>query len=272
MTELTNFKSNKLNFINQYNSNDTKAESSLDLSHINYKEITITKQHKKCQNRIRTPPRMHTARNKSKQNPKVSGRSKSSLKSNVKKLTKKLGLIKSFKIVRPKSPLKKSTNILNKKEKKEQANNQLNKKRSKSLIVRFSDLYSSFNKIIKEFPITAIVYGIPKNQKIDEIIKRIDAHIDNRTFIRFKYNKKNGNLYIKFRNIFYFRFYCCYFKGKQYFNGTPSIKMIKIEEKNGMWEINPKFEEEKEMANFNGHQDNFFYKNYIYEFVKKNNT
>ena len=273
MSELKNSESIKLNYINQYNSNDTNIESSLDSSQIDLKETTSQKLHKNYKYRIRTPPCIHNVKNKSKQNPKSSGRSKSSLKSKVKKLTKKLGLIKSPKVVRPKSALKKAKKMLNKAEKKEQAKEQLNKKRSKSVLVRFSDSYSAFNKIILEFiPVTVLVFGVPKNQKIDEIIERIDAHIDNRTFIRFKYNKKNGYLYIKFRNNFYYKFYCYYFKGKHYFKGTPSIKMIKIEEENGMWDINPKFEEEKDMTNFNGHQDNFLYKYYKFKFFRKNNT
>lgn len=260
MNEIKNNISFNLNYINQYNSNETKTESSLDLSQNDLKGLTKKKLNKSNKNRNRTPPCMHYFKNKSKHNPNSLVRPKSSLKSNIKKLKKKFSLIKSNKTLRPKSCSKQSKKIFNKTEKKENVINGTKKYRAKSLLVRFSDLYSSFNKIILEFiPVTAKVYSIPKKQKIDNIIEKIDAHIDNRTFIRFKYNKKNGNLFIKFRNIFYFKFYCFYFKGKHYLKNTPLIEMIKIEEENGMWEINPKIEEEKKMTNFSGLQDNFFY-------------
>lgn len=272
MTELKYNISIKINYINQYNSNDTKTESSLNLSQIDLKDISSKKLKKIYKNRIRTPPCMHNLNKKSKRNPNSSGRSKSSLNSNVKKLKKKLNLIKSIKTQRPKSCLKEAKKRFNQNEKQEKTN-ELKKNRSKSLLVRFTGLYSSFNKILLEFiPVTVKVLNIPKNQKIDEIIEKIDAHIDNRTFLRFKYNKKNGDLFIKFRNNFYFKFYCYYFKEKHYFRHTPSIKMNKIEEKKGMWVINPKIEEEKKMTNFNGHQETFFYNYYKYKLFKDFNT
>ena len=272
MTELKNSISFKLNDISQYYSNDSKTETSLNSSQIDLKEITSKKLNKSYKNRNRTPTCKHYFENKSKKNPYSSNRSKSSLKSNLRKLKKKFCVIKSNLALRSKS-CKEAKKIFNRTGKKGKPITASKKNRSKSLLVRFSGLYSSFNKIMLEFlPVTAKVFNIPKNQKIDEIIEKIDAHIDNRTFIRFKYNKKNGDLFIKFRNIFYFKFYCYYFKGKHYFKASPIIKMIKFEEENGMWDINPKNEEAKKMTNFAGHQNHFFYDLYKHKILRKINS
>ena len=273
MNEKKNNNSSNLNYNKQYNSNDSKTESTLNLSQIDLKKITTKKLNKIYKNRIRTPCRKYFFKNKSEQNLILFDRSKSSLKSNLKKIKTKFSLIKLIKCHRPKSCSKGSKINFNIREKKEKPNNELKKIRSKSLLVRFSGLYSSFNNIILEYlPVTAKVLNIPKNQKIDKIIEKMDAHIDNRTFIRFKYNKKNGNLFIKFRNIFYFKFYCYYFKGKHYFKASPIIKMIKFEEENGMWDINPKNEEAKKMTNFAGHQNHFFYDLYKHKILRKINS
>ena len=138
------------------------------------------------------------------------------------------------------------------------------RKRSKSFKTGFSGLY--FNNIFLEIlPLTAIIFHIPKNQKINLIFDKLCARIDNREFIRFKYNKKNGVVYIKFRNIFYYNYYFNYYKNRTFFKNTPILQMTKIEENKGMWAVNP-FEEEEKKLNFNESldEDSCFHNNYLY--------
>lgn len=138
------------------------------------------------------------------------------------------------------------------------------KKRSQSFKTGFPSFYY-FNNIALEFiPLTAIIFNIPKNLKIKIVFKKLCARIDKREFIRFKYNKKTGIVYIKFRNIFYYNYYFYYFKNRNFFKNTPPIQMIKTEEINGMWAVNPLEEEEISMK-FNelSDKDYNFYNNYL---------
>ena len=137
-------------------------------------------------------------------------------------------------------------------------------KRAKSIKYKLSNLYSSFNNILLEYiPVTGKVFNIPKNLNLDKIFNKINLRIDEKTFICLKYNKKTGDLFIKFRNKYYFNYYYYYFKNKIFFHQNKPLKMIKIEETNGLWDINPKEEELKKLIINNNENQYSFYKYYI---------
>jgi len=111
-------------------------------------------------------------------------------------------------------------------------------------------------------PITVKVINLPKNLNLNIIYKRINARIDDRTFIRLKYNKKFGILYIKFRNEIYYNFYSHLFKGRSYFRKGKYFEMKIIKENESLWTQNS----DECILNFhfeNSKPKDFIYKSYI---------
>ncbi len=111
-------------------------------------------------------------------------------------------------------------------------------------------------------PITAKVINLPKNLNLKKIYNRINARIDDRTFLRLKYNKKLGILYIKFRNEIYYNFYSCLFKDRSYFRIGKYLEMKIIKENESLWTQNS----DEFILNFhfeNSNPKDFIYKSYI---------
>ena len=122
--------------------------------------------------------------------------------------------------------------------------------------------FNMFFLIQNILPIVAKVINLPKNASFKEIIERIDARIDDRTFLKLKYNKRLGVLYIKFRNEIYYNYYSYLFNGRSYFRNGEYLKMIEIQENENLWTQN----EDEEILNFYFNNDNpedFNYKSYI---------
>jgi hypothetical protein len=69
-------------------------------------------------------------------------------------------------------------------------------------------------------PITVKVINFPRNLSLKEIKQRIDVRIDDRIFLKLKYNKRLGVLYIKFRNEIYYNFYSYLFNGRTYYKNN----------------------------------------------------
>lgn len=246
----------KINYISQYNSNETSFESNINSSRISGYSPSNKKSNTDSKYRNITPTFSNT------QNMKATRSNSLLLKNHLHKNKNKKVKLNFAKITlsckRDNSCSKFGRDWKKKIRTQVECHNLT--KRSKSIKHKFSNLYNSFNKILSEFiPVTAKVVGIPKNQNLDLIIKKINVNIDNKTFICLKYNKKNGILYIKFRNKYYFNYYYTYFKNKSYYNDSPKLKMIKIEETKGLWEINDKNEQFKKIIINNDNEDNYFY-------------
>ena len=251
---------------NQNKLNDTRSESTLNMSQNEIINSKIKEQIKPHVNRAQTPSTIHKTKKIIKKDKNNSTRSLSFLKTTLKKSREKLRFTR-IKIIplRYFSQLKKKDNIkfIQTKKNQNKRNSETKKIRSKSFKTRFSSLYSSFNKIFMNFnPVTAIIFNIPKNQKIDFVYKKISSRIGGE-FIYFKYNKKNGNLYIKFRNIFYYNYYYIYMKDRPFLPNCKELKMTKIEETNEMWRV---LKEEEIIMTFEQENNN----NYFYDYICKN--
>ena len=265
MNEINNNASFIKNLDCLYNLNDNKSESTLNMSQNEIKDVTDKILNKAYTNRTRAfsfSYKKNKIIKKYVKNGDNFTRSKSFLKTNLKRTRENLRFKKLKKtFLRHNSYLKELNNPKVLKTKKTNNTTRPKKTRSKSLKTSFSSLYSSFNKIFVEFiPVTALILNIPKNQKIEMVYEKINCKIY-KEFIHFKYNKIKGHVYIKFRNIFYYNYYYCLFKGRSFFPNSNTLKMIKIEEKNGMWDVDPLKEEEKKMTL--EQKDDFFYKSYI---------
>lgn len=265
MNEINNNASFIKNLDCLYNLNDNKSESTLSMSQNEIKDVTDKILNKAYTNRARASSfsyKKNKTIKKTIKNGDNFTRSKSFLKTNLKRTRENLRFKKLKKtFLRHNSYLKELNNPKFLKTKKTNNTTRPKKNRTKSLKTSFSSLYSSFNKIFVEFiPVTALVLNIPKNQKIEMVYEKINCKIY-KEFIHFKYNKIKGHLYIKFSNIFYYNYYYCLFKGRNFFPNLNTLKMIKIEEKNGMWDVDPLKEEEKKMTL--EQNDDFFYKSYI---------
>ena len=107
-------------------------------------------------------------------------------------------------------------------------------------------------------PITVKVINFPRNLSLKEIKQRIDVRIDDRIFLKLKYNKRLGVLYIKFRNEIYYNFYSCLFNGRTYYKNGKYLKMIEIQENENLW--TPNADEEILMLRFDNSKskDNFY--------------
>lgn len=253
----------KISNISQNNSNDTSFESKLNSSQISGNSPSNKTLNKDSKYRNMTPTCSHAKNMKAEKQKNYSTRSNSLLLKNHlhKNINKnvKLNLSKITLTCKRDNSCSKFGQDW-KKEIKVQVNCHNSAKRSKTIKPKFSNLFHSFNKILSEIiPVTAKVAGIPKNQNLDLIYQKINVNIDNKTFIFLKYNKKNGNLFIKFRNKYYFNYYYSYFKNRSYFYGLPKIKMTRIEETRGLWDINNKNEQLKELTINNNDVDNSFY-------------
>ena len=144
--------------------------------------------------------------------------------------------------------------------------------RSKSMDFDLSVLNKSFENLLAEYiPVTAILINVPKNYDLKKIFKKINQKIDNQTFLRLKYDKKEGVLFIKFRNKYYYNFYFSFLNRKVFFGDLPFMELFPVEDNLDLWILNPKFEEEKIfiLSNESKKQDYDFYKNYIYKEYKK---
>ena len=122
--------------------------------------------------------------------------------------------------------------------------------------------FNMFFLIQNILPIVAKVINLPRNSSFKEIIDRIDARIDDRTFLKLKYNKRLGVLYIKFRNEIYYNYYSYLFNGRSYFRNGEYLKMIEIQEKENLWTQN----KDEELLNFyfnNNKPEDINYKFYI---------
>ena len=265
MNEINNNASFIKNLDCLYNLNDNKSESTLNMSQNEIKDVTDKILNKAYTNRARASSfsyKKNKTIKKAVKNGDNFTRPKSFLKTNLKRTRENLRFKKLKKtFLRHNSYLKELNNTKFLKTKKTNNTTRPKKTRPKSLKTSFSSLYSSFNKIFVEFiPVTALILNIPKNQKIEMVYEKINCKIY-KEFIHFKYNKIKGHVYIKFRNIFYYNYYYCLFKGRRFFPNSNTLKMIKIEEKNGMWDVDPLKEEEKKMTL--EQKDDFFYKSYI---------
>ena len=261
-----NEKKNKLLTNINYNSNDTNSESILNINQINEKMVLNKKPNINYRNKNRTPFCIHDPNKK--QNKKSSNVRPKSLLIKEKTKIKKLYFLNknnTFISKRNKSCSKLKKNMPKIKETEKINNNFHNSiKRAKSIKYKLSNLYSSFNNILLEYiPVTGKVFNIPKKLNLDKIFNKINLRIDEKTFICLKYNKKTGDLFIKFRNKYYFNYYYYYFKNKIFFHQNKPLKMIKIEETNGLWDINPKEEELKKLDINNDENKYSFYKYYI---------
>ncbi len=144
--------------------------------------------------------------------------------------------------------------------------------RSKSMDFDLTVLNKSFENLLAEYiPVTAILINAPKNYDLNKIYKKINQKIDNQTFLRLKYDKKEGILFIKFRNKYYYNYYFSYLNRKAMFEGLPFVEFFQVEDNLNLWNLNPKFEEEKIfiLSDESKKQDYDFYKNYIYKEFKK---
>jgi hypothetical protein len=122
--------------------------------------------------------------------------------------------------------------------------------------------FNMFILIQNILPIVGKVINLPKNSSLKEIINRIDARIDDRTFLKLKYNKRLGLLYIKFRNEIYYNYYSCLFNGRSYFRNGEYLKITEIQENENLWTQN----QDEELLNFyfnNNKPEGFIYKFYI---------
>ena len=122
--------------------------------------------------------------------------------------------------------------------------------------------YLSFKNILDEFtPVIGKISNLPKNKKLYKIFRKINARIDNRTFLRIKYNKRTGILFIKFRNKYYYNYYYSLLNGRQFNEGLPNVEISKIEEDNFLWI--KKADEEDKVFYDKKVENNLFYKDYI---------
>jgi hypothetical protein len=251
---------------NQNNLNDTRSESTMNMSQNEIINLKNKEQNKPHANRAQTPSTIRKTKKIIKKDKDNSAKSLSFLKTNLKKSREKLRFTRIKIIpVRYISQLKKKNNtkFMQTKKNQNKINSETKKIRSKSFKARFSSLYSSFNKIFMDFnPVTAIIYNIPKNLKIDFVYQKISSRVGGE-FIYFKYNKKNGHLYIKFRNIFYYNYYYFYMKGRHFLPNCKELKMTKIEEANEMWKA---LKEEEILMTFEQENNN----NNFYDFISKN--
>ena len=155
---------------------------------------------------------------------------------------------------------------------KDKNSSKKNFNRSKSMDFDLTVLNKSFENLFAEYiPVTAILINAPKNYDLNKIYKKINQKIDNQTFLRLKYDKKEGILFIKFRNKYYYNYYFSYLNRKAIFEGLPFVEFLQVEDNLNLWSLNPKFEEEKIfiLSDESKKQDYDFYKNYIYKEFKK---
>ena len=155
---------------------------------------------------------------------------------------------------------------------KDKNSSKKNFNRSKSMDFDLTVLNKSFENLLAEYiPVTAILINAPKNYDLNKIYKKINQKIDGRTFLRLKYDKKEGILFIKFRNKYYYNYYFSYLNRKAMFEGLPFVEFFQVEDNLNLWNLNPKFEEEKIfiLSDESKKQDYDFYKNYIYKEFKK---
>lgn len=111
------------------------------------------------------------------------------------------------------------------------------KRRSNSEGSKSRKTFILFQNIL---PITVKIINLPKNLKLKKIRKRIDARIDNKTFLCLKYNKTFGVLYIKFRNEVYCNYYYYLINGKIYDEKYSDniLEMIDIKDNEDLWTPN----------------------------------
>jgi len=144
--------------------------------------------------------------------------------------------------------------------------------KSKTFEPKSSNINLLFHKILTEnVPVIAKITHISKNDTLSKILNKIDFNIDNRTFLRVKYNRRKGVLYIKFRNKIYYNYYYFHLNKKHYHKGLPCVNMTKVEDNINIWNIDP-ISEEKKIFNIidQEKQNNFFY-SIIYEQYKDYN-
>ena len=143
--------------------------------------------------------------------------------------------------------------------------------KSKTFEPKSSNLYLYQNILIENVPVTAKVTNIPKNDKLSKILKKINFKIDKQTFLRIKYNRIKGVLYIKFRNKIYYNYYYLNLNKKHYYKGLPCINITKVKNNINIWDIDPQSEEEKiYKINYKKKKNNFFY-SLIYDEYKDYN-
>lgn len=263
MNNIKNKSIYNLNYINIYNSNAIQSES-ISTSQMIEKSIQMNEIYR---NRNRTAICKHIPSKNFRLSKGPSARPKSLLKKKTTKYNRKFNLLKIKLRFRNKSSLKKLKILETEKKNTKCINICRINKRAKSIKPSFSSLYTSFNRIFTEnTPVTVKVINILKNQKLADIFRKINANIDNKTFIILKYIKNKGDLYIKFRNIYYYNYYYSYFKGKVFF-GNKILQMIKIEENHNLWTVNSDKEEIFIPKIING--DDFFYQSYIRQNFKR---
>lgn len=142
--------------------------------------------------------------------------------------------------------------------------------KSKTFEPKSSNLYYQ-NILIENVPVTAKVTNIPKNDKLSKILKKINFNIDKQTFLRIKYNRIKGVLYIKFRNIIYYNYYYLNLNKKHYYKGLPCVNITKVKNNINIWDIDPQSEEEKIFKiKCKKKKNNFFY-SLIYDEYKDYN-
>ena len=138
--------------------------------------------------------------------------------------------------------------------------------KSKTINYDSSAVKASFDNILVEYiPVNGMLINVPKNYNFQKIINKINVNCDARTFLCIKYNRKEGKLYIKFRNIYFYNYYYYYLHNRPFINGQPEMKLCKVENNINIWDINPKYEEIKYFKIVKENYSYDFYNNYIKE-------
>ena len=137
--------------------------------------------------------------------------------------------------------------------------------KSKTMNYDPSDAKTFFDNILIDYiPVDAMLINVPKNYDFEKIINKINANCDPRTFLCIKYNRREGVLYIKFRNIYFYNYYYYYLHNRSFDNNRQQkMELHTVENNINIWNINTKYEDIKifKIAKENSSYD--FYNNYI---------